>query len=645
MGVLHDRRGDLLLVASYIVAYVLLDWVSYIHPVAPYAITLWNPPPGLSLALLLRMGLRYAPALFAAPVLAEIIVRRSASATEILVYGLILACGYTAVAAALRSYPRFDPRIRTLRDLSIFTGTVAIGAALIATAYLAAHVAMGRFSWDQFPAYMLRFWVGDTIGAIVTTPLLLVAAQGWKRARGALSGETVLQAAALVATLAIIFQAGDAAAPRYFYLLFLPLIWVSVRHGYAGATAALFATQVGLIVAVELAGYTASSVLELQLLMLALAVTGLFLGMAVSQWHRTRRTLERREAELQTVVSTAPDGILTIDDAQRIVAANHAAETMLAATAAQLAGMPLSRIVAGLPGNPARAHALEARAVRLDGSSFPVELSIGAAAFDGRTLYIGVMRDISQRRHIEDQLRERDRELNRAMRIAAAAEMASALAHELNQPLTAASSYVQACDLMLQRGGEQQRLFDAMSKAVAEVKRAAEVVRRLRDFYRGGTLRAQTVVVDTLISSVLRTLHDRLERHGVQVTTQIAPRLPPVHVDVMQLEMVLHNLVANAIDSIVGAGSPQREIAIAVEAAPDPAGFVRIAIQDSGPGVDAALAPQLFRAFATSKATGMGMGLAISRSIIEQHGGRLWLDETRSGARFALTLPVANGDA
>jgi len=643
MRVLQGKRGGLLVVVSYVFAYLLLDWVSYIHPIAPYAITPWNPPPGVSLALLLRRGLRYAPALFVASALAEFVVRDNTPTAEILVYGLVLAVGYTGVAAALRVYPRFDPQIDTLRDLSIFTATVAIGAALVAAAYIAAHVAMGRFSWNEFPAYVLQFWVGDVIGVIVTTPLLLVVARHWRRAYNALNWETALQAAALALPLLIIFQADDATAPRHFYLLFLPLIWVSVRHGYEGATAALFATQVGLIVAMQLAGYTTSSVLELQLLMPALAVTGLFLGMAVSQWHNARQDLERREAVLQTVVSTAPDAILTIDDTLRIVAVNHAAETMLAASAAQLTGAQLPRIVVGLPANLTQAHALEARAVRLDGSSFPVELSIGGATFDGRTLYIGIMRDMSQRRHIEDQLRERDRELNRAMRIAAAAEMASALAHELNQPLTAASSYVQACDIMLQQGGAQQRLFDAMTKAVAEVKRAAEVVRRLRDFYRGGTLRARSVTVDTLIGSVLHTVHDRLQRHGVHVTTRLAPDLPPVYVDAMQLEMVLHNLVANAIDSVTGADCMRRDIAI--EAAPGAPGFVRVAVEDSGPGVDETVAQQLFHAFATSKATGMGMGLAISRSIVEQHGGRLWLDDLRPGARFVLTLPVAKASA
>ena len=117
MRVLQGKRGGLLVVVSYVFAYVLLDWVSYIHPIAPYAITPWNPPPGVSLALLLRRGLRYAPALFVASALAEFVVRDNTPTAEILVYGLVLAVGYTGVAAALRVYPRFDPQIDTLRDL------------------------------------------------------------------------------------------------------------------------------------------------------------------------------------------------------------------------------------------------------------------------------------------------------------------------------------------------------------------------------------------------------------------------------------------------------------------------------------------------------------------------------------------------
>jgi C4-dicarboxylate-specific signal transduction histidine kinase len=304
------------------------------------------------------------------------------------------------------------------------------------------------------------------------------------------------------------------------------LIWICVRSGFEGATAGLLLTQVGLIVAVQAAGYATASVLEFQLLMLALTVTGAFLGMAVSQWRRTSSTLMAREVEL-----------------------------------------------------------------------------------------------------------------NRTLRVAAAAEMASALAHELNQPLTAASNYVQACDIMLREPGARgESLASTVRKASAELQRAGEVVRWLRDFYRGGEARRERVHVKDLVATAVRPLENRLERQHIRLVKRLPEALPPLVVDRAQIETVIHNVVANAIDAIVDARSEVREIAIAADVEN---GALALSIHDTGPGVSPAIVPELFKTFTTSKRAGMGLGLAMSRSIVESHGGRVWLDATSGGARFVLSLPYA----
>jgi C4-dicarboxylate-specific signal transduction histidine kinase len=275
---------------------------------------------------------------------------------------------------------------------------------------------------------------------------------------------------------------------------------------------------------VQLAGHTTQSVLEFQLLMLALAITGLFLGMAVSQWRHASQTLQTREAEL-----------------------------------------------------------------------------------------------------------------NRAMRVAAAAEMTSALAHELNQPLTAASNYLQACDIMLARDSPPSAdLAITVRKAYAEVERTGDVVRRLRDFYRGGQARREPAAVAEILADSIKPLRARIERHGVRMIEGVA-HAPRVAVDRGQISMVLHNLIANAIDSLATSGQPGE---IAVEAAAEGL-MVRLTVHDTGGGIAPSIADQLFQTFATSKPDGMGLGLAISRSIVESHGGRLWLEPSERGARFAMTLPAA----
>lgn len=629
-----------IIIAGYLLAYVVLDWVSYIHPVAPYAITPWNPAPGLSLALLLIFGLRYAPALFVATLLAEVVVRGEGnSLLEITSYAAILAGGYTAMAAFLLRVARFDPRFQTLRDLVVFGATVAVGTMGVAICYVAAHVLAGAFTWEQFPEYVLHDWVGEVIGIMILTPALLVHGPALATARRRVSSEAVLQALSIVATLWVVFTADAADPSKLFYLLFLPLIWISMRHGLKGATLALIATQVGLIVSVQLAGYGARLVVEFQLLMLALAVTGAFLGMVVDQWRRAQDALRTSEAELNAVVAMAPDAILTVDDTGRVIAANAAAEALFLAPPCGLVGSSIATLIPALREPIQSVQGREVRAERLNGTGFSAEVSLGSVSIGERRVHIGIVRDTTRRKEMEDKLRQRERELERAMRVAAAAEMASMLAHELNQPLTAASNYARACDLMLQRGDlDPAPLAETMGRVVTEVTRAGEVVRRLRDLIRGGAARLESVEIKSLVDASLQSLRDRLQQHGIAFSAKIASGLPLCFVDRVQIEMVLHNLVANAIDAIVDAEASERNIAI--ESNPDEPGFVRVAVRDSGPGLSAAIAERLFVPFSTTKPTGSGLGLSISRSLVESHGGRLWMEPQPRGIAFFLTLPT-----
>ncbi|HYC48615.1 MAG TPA: ATP-binding protein [Burkholderiales bacterium] len=627
-------------VLAYVVVYVFLDWLSFIHPLGPYAITVWNPPPGLSLALLLGLGLRYAPALLVACALAEITVRHGhADFGEVVLYAAILAGGYTAIAVILKR-SAFDPRFRSLRDLMLFVTVVSAGSIVIAAAYVFAHVATGALAWSEFADHTLYFWVGDVIGIATTTPFLLI--HGARAARGIrprITIEVVLQALSIAAVLGLISTLEPGHAANLFYLLFMPLVWISIRYGFEGATAGLLATQLGLIAAVQLAGYTTDWVLQFQLLMLALTVTGAFLGMSATQWRRARHALESSEAELNTIVATAPDAIVSLDDQCRVTRANRAAEALFGREAVALADTSLSELIVDLPSNLAGTRALRARARRSDASELPVEVSFGSTLVDGRPVYIGVIRDTTDRSRMEEKLRERDQHLDRTLRIAAAAEMASALAHELNQPLTAASAYVQALEMLLARNDPADpSLLDTMHKTAGEVERAGSIVRRLREFYRHDPGTTEQVQVEALVENALAPLRTRIERHGIEVAADIDADVPPLVVDRVQIEMVLHNVVRNAVDALVDAASERRQIVIAASRAQP--GGVQIAVEDTGPGVAPAIAEQLFRSFVTSRKEGTGLGLAISRSIVERHGGRLWLDRSTGGARFVMTLPA-----
>ncbi len=523
--------------AGYVAAYVLLDWVSFVYPVGAYGITPWSPAAGLSLALLLAFGLQYAPALLAAVALAEFTLR-GGSGEPLFVAALaaVLALGYSGLAAALRLL-RFDPRLASLRDLAVLVGTVAAGTALVSACYVAVHVAYGLIPLERFAGPFVRSWVGDLIGILVTTPVLLLAVRLRREElrRWRPSFEALLPAAALAAVLAVLLGVAERDAARYVYLLFLPLIWISVRAGVAGAAPALVAVQIGLIIGARSAGFAASTVLEMQLFMLVLAVGTLFLGMAVSERARIQSELLAREVEL----------------------------------------------------------------------------------------------------------RDKQLDLERALRHAAASELASALAHELNQPLSAIASYLRACELMLEDSqANRARLAETMGRAVAETRRASEVVKGLREYFRTGTAQLERAEVRPLIEHALEGLRASLQRHEVSLSIMCAPQMPRVHVDRVQIETVLQNLAGNAIDAMAANGPADRRLA--VEAERDGADAVRVTVRDSGPGLEPGEAEQVFLPFHSTKPHGMGLGLALSRSIVESHGGRLWSEARPGGATFCFTIPVAD---
>ena len=270
--------------------------------------------------------------------------------------------------------------------------------------------------------------------------------------------------------------------------------------------------------------------------------------------------------------------------------------------------------------------------MRRDGSRFPAEVSIGHTGETAADLRIAVIRDITRRVDATRRLAEQQAELGRASRLAAAGEMAAALAHELHQPLTAIRSYARAAQIQAPAGGALS------AKIEKEAARAAAVVQRLRDFFRGGNSHLEKVNSAALINGALEPMHDTAVAQGITLNSAIDRSDVVLLIDRIQIETAIRSLVHNAIEAMAGMPDGRRLITVSTLSQPD--GWVRLSVADTGPGIAAVMSDRIFEPFATTKAAGTGMGLAMSRSMIEAQGGRIWFESSSgTGTAFHFTLP------
>lgn len=256
------------------------------------------------------------------------------------------------------------------------------------------------------------------------------------------------------------------------------------------------------------------------------------------------------------------------------------------------------------------------------------ELQMLGAALALVSFFIGI---------VVDEQRQIAEELKHTLRLAAAGEMAAALAHELNQPMTALSAYGKACELLLERGETGPMLKDAIHRMIAESGRASDVVRRLRDFFLTGAMQLEPIEAKVIVSAITQQFTRQFQEHGVELTVKPIPAVSVI-ADRLQIELVLRNLLDNALDSVITQPAGSRRITLTSNNLGG--GRFRFSVEDSGAGVSAALAERLFEPFVSSKSSGLGLGLVLSRAIVEAHGGSLWAEVGGHGV-FRFILPLA----
>ncbi len=456
--------------------------------------------------------------------LAEVWVRALPVALPVsLAIAAMLAVGYGAIGEVLR---------RRLGGLAIFSdragmlqwaGIVVAGTLATSLAFVLVLVGLGLIPPEDWRQAVGRYWIGDGVGILVTMPLLWMLFDEQGRAQlGAtlMRRDTLGHVLLAAAALWVAFGLGAESEFKYFYVLFLPIVWAAARRGLAGAVLSAALVQTGIIVAVQSLGFAAVTVFEIQALTVVLALVGFFVGIVV--------------------------------DAQQRISA----------------------------------------------------------------------------------------ELRQTLRLAAAGEMAGALAHELNQPLSAIANYCMGSVNRLKSGDyRREDILAAMEKASAQAERAGKIIRRTREFVKKSAPVRAPVALAEIVEEAIGFADIEARKAAVPIRVDIPADLPPVFADRIMIEQVVLNLVKNGIEAMQH--TPPGERALGLAARLDGEGMVEVAVADRGCGLTAEQAERLFTPFFTTKAEGMGMGLNICRSIVEYHDGRLWLEHNPGGGSvFRFTLPV-----
>src|SRR5882672_10040199 len=360
------------------------------------------------------------------------------------------------------------------------------------------------------------------------------------------------------------------------------------------------------------------------------------------------------------VFETASDAVISLDESGAILLANPATARVFGYDPAELIGKPLTLL---MPEYLRKVHedgfrrysatgqrhinwqGTELTGLRKNGEEFPVEISFGELTADGHRIFTGFVRDISERKQAEElraSLHATQLELAQVSRLTTMGELAASIAHEVNQPLTAVTNNANAClRLLARRNLDPEVLRRALEEIVADGTRASTVIARIRGFIKKAPAEKNVLDINEVIQEVLALARRELSENRVLLEPQLTEALPPVLADRVQLQQVLLNLIMNGIEAMTALTNRPR--LLWVQSRIDESGDVLIAVRDSGPGLGSE-SDRVFTPFFTTKANGMGMGLPISRSLIEGHGGRLWATpNSPHGAVFSFTLPTAAG--
>ncbi|WP_158008327.1 two-component system sensor histidine kinase NtrB [Methyloceanibacter methanicus] len=457
---------------------------------------------------------------------------------------------------------------------------------------------------------------------------------------------------------------------RASFLIFIP--GLAIAAGFGGFGPGLLATLLSAAIGFAL-------VPPSDVTLPALAEVGVFTGVGLGiAWlgellrrtrlrsRRSAKAVRSREAHLRSILDTVPDATVVIDETGMIRSFSAAAERLFGHREVDVAG----KNVAVLMPSPFREEhdayisryisTGEKRIIgfdrvvtgeRKDGSTFPMKLEVAEMRSGEQRFFTGFIRDLTERQRTEKQLQDLQTELARLSRLTAMGEMASTLAHEVNQPLTAISNYLQGCNRLLEsiEGDKVPMVREALAATTKQTLRAGEIIRQLRDFVTHHETARDPADINDLVEEASALALIGAPDEGVKPSFLFDTSLPDVKVVKVQVQQVLLNLMRNAIEAMEGC-DPKVLLVSTARSSTDKndAGepMVQITVADTGSGISEEIADQLFQPFVTTKPNGMGVGLSISKRLVETHGGRLWVEPNPGGGTvFRFTLePVRSED-
>jgi two-component system, LuxR family, sensor kinase FixL len=490
-------------------------------------------------------------------------------------------------------------------------------------------------------------------------PPTFLSARGDWRGYGLAVGTV---AVSILVRLALTPLVGDAAP---LVVAFVPALLVTSVWGGPGPSlaATVLSLLTFLVFAARANSLDASHIVDLAFFGaagLGLAWLGQRLQRTQAEAVKQTGELVAREAHLQSILDTIPEGMVVIDERGVIQSFSLAAERLFGYPAVETIGRNVKML---MPSPYREAHDSylsrylltgERRIIgvgrvvvgeRKDGSTFPMELAVGEMRSSDKRFFTGFIRDLSERQKTEARLQELQSELVHVSRLTALGEMASTLAHELNQPLSAIANYVKGSRRLLSEYTDERsaKISEAMERAAEQALRAGQIIRRLRDFVSRGESEKRVESVAKLVEEASALALVGAKEHGVRVRFVLDPKTDLVLADKVQVQQVLLNLIRNAVEAMIEIDTHERELTISTQEIDDD--MLQLNVVDTGPGFKEGAETQLFQPFFTTKRQGMGVGLSISRTIVESHGGRIWAEPNPGGgAAFHFTLHAVKAE-